>query len=144
MKMLILRGKAGHYDGKDWPRGALYEEPALEYAKRRGFDGEVLDMPGRAYKGSPQHLKALAEYRRDQTFGALYGFSAGGYNVFHIVNDLERDERSRLQLVVVLGAPERSADSFTGPWELVYRKDPPAGHMAGPRVLLEELDKPKP
>ena len=23
MKMLILRGTTGHFDGKDWPRGAL-------------------------------------------------------------------------------------------------------------------------
>ena len=42
MKMLILRGIAGHYDGRDWPRGAFYEQPALEYARRRGYEGKVL------------------------------------------------------------------------------------------------------
>jgi hypothetical protein len=144
MKMLILRGKAGYYDGQDWPRGALHEGPALEYAKRRGYDGQVLDIAGKAYKGSPQHKLALKEYRRDQTVGALYGFSGGGYNIYHVINDLEKDERSRLQLVVVLGAPDRSADSYKGPWELVYRRDPSTGHMDGPRALLAELDKPKP
>jgi hypothetical protein len=51
MKMLILRGKAGFYDGKDWPRGALYEQPALDYASRRGYEGQVLDMAGVAYTG---------------------------------------------------------------------------------------------
>jgi len=101
-------------------------------------------MPGKAYKGSPQHLAALKEYRRDQTIGALYGFSAGGYNVYHIINDLTKGERSRLQLVVVLGAPDRSAASFKGPWELVYRRDPSTGHMNGPDALLAEWDKQHP
>jgi hypothetical protein len=39
MKMLILRGIAGHYSGRDWPRGALDEPPALEYTRRRGYVG---------------------------------------------------------------------------------------------------------
>jgi hypothetical protein len=144
MKMLILRGKAGYYDDTDWPDGALHEQPALDYATRRGYDGTVLPMPGKAYKGSPQHLAALKEYRRDRTIGALYGFSAGGYNVYHIINDLTKGERSRLQLVVVLGAPDRSAASFKGPWELVYRRDPSTGHMNGPDALLAEWDKQHP
>jgi hypothetical protein len=139
MKMLILRGKAGYYEGQDWPRGALHEGPALDYATARGYDGRVLDIAGKAFKGSPQHKLALEEYRGDLTVGALYGFSAGGYNVFHVINDLTSAERGRLQLVVVLGAPERSAASFKGPWELVYRRDPPSGHMNGPDALLAEL-----
>ena len=44
--MLILRGIAGHFAGRDWPRGALDEPPALEYARRRGYVGEVLDVDG--------------------------------------------------------------------------------------------------
>jgi len=40
LKMLILRGIAGHYSGRDWPRGALDEPPALEYARRRGYAGK--------------------------------------------------------------------------------------------------------
>jgi hypothetical protein len=144
MKMLILRGKAGYYEGQDWPRGALHEGPALDYATARGYDGRVLDIAGKAFKGSPQHKLALEEYRGDLTVGALYGFSAGGYNVFHVINDLTSAERGRLQLVVVLGAPERSAASFKGPWELVYRRDPPSGHMNGPDALLAELNAPQP
>ena len=41
----------------DWPDGALHEQPALDYATRRDYDGTVLPMPGKAYKGSPQHLR---------------------------------------------------------------------------------------
>jgi hypothetical protein len=144
MKMLILRGKAGYYEGQDWPRGALHEAPALEYATRRGYDGVVLDIAGTAFKGSPQHKLALEEYRGDLTVGALYGFSGGGYNVFHVISDLTKAERGRLQLVVVLGAPERSAASFKGPWELVYRRDPPSGHMNGPDALLAAWDAANP
>jgi len=140
MKMLILRGKAGFYDGKNWPRGALYEQPALDYASRRGYEGQVLDIAGVAYTGSPQHRMALAEYRRDRTITALYGFSAGGYNVRHIIDDMTKDERDRFAMAVVLGAPGNSPSLYKGPWELVYRLDPATGHMDGPRALLAEWD----
>jgi hypothetical protein len=140
MKMLILRGVAGTYDGKYWPRGALYEEPALEYAKRRGYEGQVLDIQGAAYAGSPQAKSALAEYRRDRTMTALYGFSGGGYNIYNIIHAMKKDEKDRLALVVVLGAPKMSASDYKGSWEVVFRLDPPGGHMDGPRALLAELD----
>jgi len=144
MKMLILRGKAGYYEGQDWPRGALHEAPALEYATRRGRDGQVLDIAGLAKRGSPQHKLALEEYRGDVTIDAIYGFSAGGYNVYHFITDLTTAERGRLQLVVVLGAPDRSEASYKGPWELVYRRDPAGGHMKGPDALLAAWDAANP
>jgi len=139
MKMLILRGISGFYAGKNWPRGALFEQPALDYASRRGFEGQVLDISGEAYKGSPQAKLALAEYRGDMTITALYGFSGGGYNVLHIINALTQAERGRLRLVVVLGAPGNRPALYRGSWELVYRLDPPGGHMDGPRALLASL-----
>jgi hypothetical protein len=144
MTMLILRGKAGHYGGKDWPRGALDEPPALEYAQRRGYSGKVLDIAGVAVENSPQTRMALAEFRRDVDVAAIYGFSAGGYNVLHFLDSLSPVECKRLRLVVVLGAPGNSADKynahkFSGNWELVYRTDPPEGHMHGPKVLLASL-----
>jgi hypothetical protein len=146
MKMLILRGTTGHFDGRDWPRGALREAPALEYAKRRHYDGQVLDIAGKAYTGSPQHQLALKTYRGDKNIGALYGFSGGGYNVRHVIDDLDKAERSRLELVVVRGAPLNDASLYEGPWDLVYRRDPPPPleHMDGPAALLAELDAPKP
>ncbi len=138
-KMLILRGIAGHYDGRDWPRGALYEEPALEYARRRGYVGQVLDVAGTTGAQSQQTLLALAAFRRDTSISALYGFSGGGYNVRHIIEGLNPAERSRIRLVVVLGAPNNPEQMYKGSWELVYRRDPPGGHMDGPRALLAEL-----
>src|SRR2546423_949834 len=90
MKMLILRGISGFYAGKNWPRGALFEQPALDYASRRGFEGQVLDISGEAYKGSPQAKLALAEYRRDTTITALYGFSGGGYNLYHVIQGMTK------------------------------------------------------
>lgn len=139
--MLILRGIAGHYSGRDWPRGALDEPPALEYARRRGYEGKVLDVAGTTGPDKPQTLTALGEYRRDSEVAALYGFSGGGYNVRHIINALSQDERARLKLVVVLGAPNNPAHLYKGSWELVYRTDPPGGHMDGPRALLASLEK---
>lgn len=138
-KMLILRGIAGHYDGRDWPRGALYEEPALEYARRRGYVGQVLDVAGTTGERSQQTVMSQAAFRRDTSISALYGFSGGGYNVRHIIDGLNPAERSRIRLVVVLGAPNNPEQMYKGSWELVYRKDPPRGHMDGPRALLAEL-----
>ena len=48
-------------------------------------------------------------------------------------------ERARLQLIVVLGAPQNPSHLYKGPWDLVYRTDPPGGHMDGPRALLATL-----
>ena len=139
--MLILRGIAGFYAGRNWPRGALFEEPALEYAKRRGYDGMVLDISGEAYEGSPQSKLALTKYRGDSSINALYGFSGGGYNIYHIIQGMKKAEKDRLQLVVVLGSPKMKQSAVQGSWEVVYRLDPPGGHMDGPRALLAELDK---
>lgn len=139
--MLILRGIAGHYDGKDWPRGALYEAPALAYAKMRGYEGRVLDVSGEAYEGAPQVVSALAEFRCDARVQAFYGFSGGGYNLRHILAELNDDERDRIRLVIALGAPNKLATPSsvyrTGRWEVIYREDPPEGHMHGPQSLLD-------
>ena len=76
MKMLILRGIAGHYAGRDWPRGALDEPSALEYARRKGYVGQVLNVAGATGRNKPQTLMALAEFRRDETVTALYSTNA--------------------------------------------------------------------
>lgn len=139
--MLILRGISGHFDGRDWERGALYEQPALEYAQRRGYVGRVLDVSGETGADSDQVKAALAAIRADPNIHALYGFSGGGYNVRHILNALGKND-NRMDLVVVLGAPKNPKESYIGTYELVYRLDPPAGHMAGPAALLAELSQP--
>jgi hypothetical protein len=142
--MLILRGIAGHFGGRDWPRGALDEPPALEYARQRGYVGEVLDIDGATGPQSRQVRTCVEKIRKRDDVEALYGFSGGGCNIRHILAALGADERSRIKLIVVLGAPNNPPELYRdGPWELVYRRDPPAGHMAGPKVLLAELEAEK-
>ncbi len=81
----------------------------------------------------------VEEIRKRDDVVALYGFSGGGYNIRHVLAALSADERSRIKLIVVLGAPNNPPALYRdGPWELVYRLDPPAGHMAGPKALLAE------
>ena len=148
--MLILRGIAGN--GK--PKGQLDESPALEYARRLGYVGEVLDVAGNTGASSPQVRMALARIRDDDKdpVTAIYGFSGGGYNARHIWAAMTADERADIDTVVVLGSPGVEAGSFRGCDNVVIRGDPPAGHMAGPRVFLESLgpkvvppsEKPKP
>lgn len=136
--MLILRGIAGRFAGKDYPHGALDEPPALGYASLRGRIGRVLDVSGETGPDSAQTRKALAAFRWDPTIDSIYGFSGGGYNALHFIRALKASERDRLKLVVVLGAPKNDRSAYVGPWELVYRNDPPGGHMDGPRALLAE------
>ena len=88
---------------------------------------------------------ALQEIQNDSSITALYGFSGGGYNVYHILNRLTQELRGRLELVVVIGveASKLSADAlnpkrYNAHWELVYRNDPPPPltHIDGPQALL--------
>ncbi|WP_413993499.1 hypothetical protein ACMDCR_16255 [Labrys okinawensis] len=145
MKMVILRGKAGTYalpgeKPREWPRGALDEAAALDFARLRGYEPKVIDVAGWSAVNSQQMRMAMKEIRADDDVFALYGFSAGGYTIYNILNALKPKEKDRLALVVVLGAPPDPTpfkEDYRGPWELIYRLNPPAGHMAGPRVLLE-------
>jgi hypothetical protein len=155
-KMLILRGNSGpNYpdeSGKphNYAKGALHEQAAVEYARRKGYQGIVLDIsgdrdphPGTTRETSPQTLLAVTTINADDSITGLYGFSGGGYNVWWILHALDPKVRSRFKLVVVLGAPERPAAQyearfFGADWELVYRLDPPQGHMFGPERLLQE------
>lgn len=138
--MLILRGIPS--DG--YPRGALKEAPALEYARRMGYTGRILDVPGHPYNGSPQVILTLQTIRENFDVAALYGFSGGGYNLRHVLDYLTDEEKKRIHLVVCLGAPNNPPGLYQGPWQLVYRDDPPAGHMAGPDALLALTPDPKP
>jgi hypothetical protein len=69
--MLILRGIANAEN----PRGQLDDGAAIEYARRVGFQGEVLDVAGEAGPESPQLRMALERIRRDEIdFGDLRFF----------------------------------------------------------------------
>jgi hypothetical protein len=134
--MLILRGIANAEN----PRGQLDDEAALAYAGRLGFRGEVLDIAGNTYSGSPQVEKALERIRADRAIAAIYGFSGGGYNARLIWKQLEPPHQERIRKIVVIGSPGVAKSDFPGSAEVLIKADPPEGHMAGPRRLLESLD----
>jgi hypothetical protein len=156
-KMLILRGNSGKYADEqgnkiDYPDGALHEQAAKDYATCRGYDGDVLPVSGDSLKGNrdknPQTVQALAKLKeKDSPYAALYGFSGGGYDVLHILKQLNKEELKRIKLIVVLGAPpvdEKGNESASGyprqthfdssnfgkpedgiKWDLVYKTNPP-------------------
>ena len=143
--MLILRGNPGRHPWKGvehWPDGALDDDAAIAYAELRGYSAMVLKVPGFSPKDArddgKQRTMALEEINRDYSVTALYGFSAGGYNIWHILQKMTKEQKARLKLVVVLGAPNMSRSAVSGSWELKFPipQDPPQGHMAGPEVFL--------
>lgn len=134
--MLILRGVANEEN----PRGQLDDESALEYARRLGFEGEVLDVAGNAGANSPQVAMALERIRSDERVTAIYGFSGGGYNARLIWKELTAAERERIRKVIVIGSPRVTEADFPGKSDVLIRADPPEGHIAGPRVLLESVE----
>ena len=131
--MLILRGLAN----SEHPRGQLDDASALEYARRLGYRGEVLDVAGNS---SAQVSMALDRIRHDEHVTAIYGFSGGGYNTQRIWSQLKADERQHIGKIVVIGSPGVDESDFPGSTDVVIKKDPPAGHMAGPKALLESLE----
>ena len=162
--MLILRGNSGRFpdeDGnpKDYPKGALHEAAAIQYAQRVGFTGEVLDISGDRggsnRSRSPQTIFALETFQRRDDITAFYGFSGGGYNVYWILQAASEAECRRLTWIAVLGAPETAKAKYEasayagGSWQLVYQLDPPLSvvpkgkglkdaHMFGPEWLLSK------
>ena len=140
--MLILRGNPGPYPWKGvktWPRGALDEPPALEYAQLRGFAGKVLDVPGWNREDSEQVKLAMKEINGDDSVTGLYGFSAGGYNLSIILGKMTSEQKKRLSLVVAIGAPKMNVTRISGTWSVDYLADAPkeaGGHMGGPDYLL--------
>ena len=158
-RMLILPGNAapaGKYPDEQgnnipWPDGALHRTAAKEYAARRGYEGVVIDVSGKPQgQKSPQAEEAVDVFLHDKRACAFYGFSGGGYNLWHILTRLASenpDDLRRLdkELIVVLGAPDwpqvnyeplpfnMSARKTVRPakwvdikWELVYGENPPA------------------
>jgi hypothetical protein len=132
--MLILRGIANAQN----PRGQLDDDAAREYARRIGYRGEVLDVAGDA--NGPQAKLALDRIRQDEKVKAIYGFSGGGYNARLVWRQLNAAERRRIRKVIVIGSPGVNKSDFPASAEVLIKQDPPAGHMAGPRMLLESLD----
>ena len=86
--MLILRGIAS----SEMPRGQLDDKSALEYARRLGYQGEVLDVAGNTGAENAQARMALNRIRRDEKVRAIYGFSGGGYDARRIWKELNAAE----------------------------------------------------
>jgi hypothetical protein len=136
MVMLILRGIANAEN----PRGQLDEDAALEYARQNEFQGEVLDVAGNTGAGNPQVKMAIERIRQGKAIRAIYGFSGGGYNARRIWAELTAAERERISKVIVVGSPGVTEKDFPGTSDVFIRLDPPAGHMAGPKVLLDSVE----
>src|SRR5262245_13037607 len=173
-KMLILRGNsapAGSYPDEQgntisWPDGALHVDAAKAYAKRRGYEPDVLNVPGQPQsRTSPQANELIKRFLDDKADSdtAFYGFSGGGYNVDWILIRLAEENPEslhRIKLVVVLGAPRTAEEAYKPPefnkvaektakkagltnwkpgdWELQYRKDPDRSVM--PKGVDPKLD----
>src|SRR5262245_22496349 len=101
-RMLILRGNSttdkGVYPDElgnkpAWPKGALHETAAKDYAKSRGFEGVVVDAPGQPqHQDSKQANAAVDAFHDDELVCAFYGFSGGGFNLYHILKRLASRE----------------------------------------------------
>ena len=123
-KMLILRGNPApkgkypdeHGNYPAWPKGALHEWAASEYARLMHYKPVVLDIPGLPQsETSPQATEALKQYLEDQSVRAFYGFSGGGINLRHILHSLAKNHPEtldRIQMVVVIGAPEHPKSDY--------------------------------
>jgi len=133
--MLILRGVSDD----EHPRGQLDDRSALEYARRLGYRGEVLDVAGNNWTGNPQLAMALDRIHADDSITALYGFSGGGYNARHLYAKLTPSERKRIRKIVVVGSPGVSRTDFPESPDVVIKPDPPTGHLEGPKALLDSL-----
>ena len=137
--MLILRG----IPNSENPRGQLDDRAALLYALYVGFRGEVLDVAGNTGPNSLQVRMALDRIRIDQSIAAIYGFSGGGYNARLIWAGLTAAQRARIRRVIVVGSPGVAESDFPGMPYVLITPDPPKGHMAGPKALLELEAGPK-
>jgi hypothetical protein len=168
-KILILRGNsagAGTFPDEEghkiaWPEGALHVHAASEYARSRGFESIVLDVPGQPQgQGSPQAKAALKEFFNDQEISAFYGFSGGAYNLRHILEYLALNKPEALRriiLIVVLGVPDRPKAMFESSryndivrnsnhhaawapvsWEVVYGTNPPPSAL--PKGIPKNTD----
>jgi hypothetical protein len=133
--MLILRGVA---DSEN-PNGQLDDQSALEYARRVGFRGEILDVAAETNGDGTQARLGLERIRHDKAITAIYGFSGGGYSARLIWEKLHPAERNRIRKVVVIGSPGIAKTAFAGNSDVVIKPDPPEGHLDGPKALLESL-----
>jgi hypothetical protein len=159
--MLIMRGNSAPKDVFEddsgtgnkpaWSKGALHEGPAKEYAVLKGFKPKVLDVTGSSKHGNRDEsegtVMALECFQNHPSVVAFYGFSGGGYNLWHILHKMTPRDRARVRWVTVVGvdpdAPRSKYESSKfpgGSWWLDYSPNAEP-HMLGPKRLLEEAKR---
>jgi hypothetical protein len=175
-RMLILRGNATTKDqAKDypddqgkrhvWPEGALHEKAARAFAKQLGYDDIMVKGAGSPQgPKSPQATDALDKLHEDKEAEiGFYGFSGGGYNVWHILKLLAATEPQsllRIHDVIVIGAPnEMGGKAIYMPayydalvdkkakgkdwklkWDPIFRKNPKPEQMPKGVTLEKGVD----
>jgi hypothetical protein len=159
--MLIMRGNAagpGVYEDENgktpaWPKGALHDGAAIEYARLLDFNPKVLDVTGSSNHGnrdtSEGTVCALECFRNNTSIVAFYGFSGGGYNLYHILTKMTEDERRRVDWVAVVGVDPDAPPSIYerrnfkgGRWTLDYMANS-GNHMFLPEKFLKRAENNK-
>lgn len=126
--MLFLHGMQSRYGNV---KPSQVETYAQIYATKRGYKFEAIPISGD--NTLAQRKAAIARIQKGG-ISALYGFSAGGYNIKHVLNGLSPKDRETIKDVTILGSPgERPIKGIT----THIIGNPPQGHMQGPRVLSE-------
>jgi hypothetical protein len=67
-------------------------------------------------------------------------FRAATYSARLIWKELSAAERARIRKVIVIGSPQITEADFLGSSDVLILPDPPEGHLAGPKVLLESVE----
>lgn len=127
--MLFLHGMQSRY-GNVTPQ--KIEEYAKIYAEKRGYQFEAIPVSG---DYTTKQRQQTVERIKKGDVSALYGFSAGGYNIKHIMSLLSPELKAKIKDITILGSPgERPIKDIS---THIYR-DPPQGHMQGPKMLAEK------
>jgi hypothetical protein len=167
--MIIMRGNSdpsGKLKYKDengnpakWEKGALHVQPAKDYAILMGFKPKVLAARGDNTDSDHNRAKsegtqmALECFRLHNSITAFYGFSGGGFNLWHILHLMSKAERNRVKLAAVVGvdvtgkwATSESDYRFEGGPQVVdfMGNSPDIDHMFLPEEFLKRAKKRKP
>ena len=110
--------------------GAINPQPSkLGYRRQRRHDGTMLLSRIQGLHVDSSMTNQALEYAKRVCFrGEVLD-----------VDELTAEERNRIRIVVVIGSPGISNTDFVGGYDVIIQADPPEGHMAGPKALLESL-----
>jgi len=133
--MLYLPGMWSRY-GAVKPEEVAYQVGL--YAQLRGWKFAEIKISGD--QRAAQYQAALHRIEKGD-ITALYGFSAGGYNVANLMANMAQTFRAKIKHEIIVGAP--GAMMVHAAPDLVIFKDPPEGHIHGPEKLLAKAEAEK-